>query len=421
MHVRRLTVVAVIFFLPAVTIAAAPNCSPYQCNDGTNIARCTPDGTVLNYVAAPCLTHGGEKSAQSFSDVPATHPNADAIHYVQQQGIVSGYSDGTFRPDQTINRAEFSKIVTALTANLSTEGTRLAHETCEQIIAGNFTDVQDTAWYAPFLCRNVQFGVVAGYPDRTFRPSQNVNFVEAAKMIGVAIDPYDFTLPPPTSGGEWYERFVHYLGMQKAIPLSIMHFDHQLTRGEMAEIIYRLKTKTTDKPSQTYESLQGMNEQTQVTTYTNTQYSYSIQYPKGWFIDTTSAEKAFSQRGGGDTIGGDLSITNYQKPADAGLLEPDPAFAVHLFLLIYRVDADSSVQDFINSKAFSPHTSSPVTINGVQGVRLQFSPGESPYDTTHILLKVGENLFNWSYSHLPDNNPPGLSQGEQIIQSFHSL
>jgi hypothetical protein len=37
-----------------------PSCSPYVCKDGTQINRCAPDGTMINYFAAPCLTHGGE-------------------------------------------------------------------------------------------------------------------------------------------------------------------------------------------------------------------------------------------------------------------------------------------------------------------------------------------------------------------------
>lgn len=50
-----------------------------------------------------------------FSDVPFNHLNAETIDYVQANGIVSGYPDGTFRPDQTINRAEFVKIITIAT------------------------------------------------------------------------------------------------------------------------------------------------------------------------------------------------------------------------------------------------------------------------------------------------------------------
>jgi len=46
-----------------------------------------------------------------FLDVPNTHSYAQAIHYLSDQNIVSGYGDGNFRPYQKINRAEFTKIL----------------------------------------------------------------------------------------------------------------------------------------------------------------------------------------------------------------------------------------------------------------------------------------------------------------------
>ncbi len=53
--------------------------------------------TVLLGVLAPLTV-----AAAGFRDVPSSHPNYDAILYVQEQGIVEGYSDGTYKPDQTI-------------------------------------------------------------------------------------------------------------------------------------------------------------------------------------------------------------------------------------------------------------------------------------------------------------------------------
>ena len=49
----------------------------------------------------------------AFNDVPSSHPNYEAINYVQAKKIVEGYGDGTFKPDTTINRAELTKIIIA--------------------------------------------------------------------------------------------------------------------------------------------------------------------------------------------------------------------------------------------------------------------------------------------------------------------
>ena len=46
-----------------------------------------------------------------FDDVLDLHPYSEAILYVQSENIVSGYGDGTFRPERSVTRAEFTKIV----------------------------------------------------------------------------------------------------------------------------------------------------------------------------------------------------------------------------------------------------------------------------------------------------------------------
>lgn len=52
---------ALAFFLRKnATPEVSAQCQPYRCVDGTVVAACTEDGHVINYFAAPCLTHGGE-------------------------------------------------------------------------------------------------------------------------------------------------------------------------------------------------------------------------------------------------------------------------------------------------------------------------------------------------------------------------
>ena len=50
-------------------------------------------------------------SAQSFKDVPASHPAYAAVEYLKSANIVSGYPDGTFQPNRPVNRAEALKLI----------------------------------------------------------------------------------------------------------------------------------------------------------------------------------------------------------------------------------------------------------------------------------------------------------------------
>lgn len=249
-------------------VPPATDCNPYVCSDGTRIDRCAPDGTVINYFAEPCLTHGGEEGAL-FEDVTSDHANADAIFYVKQQGIVKGYDDGTYGPERTINRAEFAKII----GNASLGDRQYAQEfwMCSEGEAGPgamaelqsrnpFKDIDVRAWYAFPVCIALKANYIQGYPDGTFRPSNSINFVEAAKILVKAFGLEATTTIPACEGAcPWYEGYVRMLEAHAAIPLSITSFDQQITRGDMAEMIYRLKAGNNDKPTQTYDALAGID------------------------------------------------------------------------------------------------------------------------------------------------------------------
>ena len=172
----------------------------------------------------------------AFSDLSQVHTNAEAIEYVRTQGIVSGYSDGTYKPDVQINRAEFTKIIVEATQT-SISGSRC------------FPDV-NTEWFAEYVCTAKNVGIVGGYPDGRFQPANPISFVEAAKIISNA-----FAISSGASSSVWYEPFVLALEGRKAIPLEVQRLDHPITRGQMAEMIYRLHANRTDKPSQTYAHL----------------------------------------------------------------------------------------------------------------------------------------------------------------------
>lgn len=177
----------------------------------------------------------------SFPDVDHNHPNYDAIEYVQSNGIVHGYPDGSFQPDKTINRAEFTKIVTETV--FPYEMLKFDNDnSC-------FSDVDHEAWYSSYVCFAKFKNIVAGYPDGLFHPDYEINFAEASKIIIEAFD-YDISKEDP-----WYRPYVKMLEANHAIPVTIDAFDQNVTRGEMAEMIYRMNEGILHKDFKTYEEL----------------------------------------------------------------------------------------------------------------------------------------------------------------------
>ena len=182
---------------------------------------------------------GALAASTRFSDVPSSHPNLDAIQYVKDQEIVDGYEDGTFKPDNSINRAEFTKIIMEAVFPGESRGIRC------------FTDVNNE-WFAKYVCRAKVEGIISGYPDGYFKPAVYISFAEAAKII---VNAFEINTGIRTDDPVWYKPYVDELGLKHAIPMSIDSFSKNITRGEMAEIIYRLKGDPGVTESQTYDSI----------------------------------------------------------------------------------------------------------------------------------------------------------------------
>ena len=104
----------------------------------------------------------------SFSDVTSAHWAANYIGYMEQFGIVRGYSDGTFRPNAPITRAEFAAICCRF----------------EQLTDGTaaFTDVPASHWAAKSIAYAATRGWVTGYADGTFKPGNNITRAEVAAV-----------------------------------------------------------------------------------------------------------------------------------------------------------------------------------------------------------------------------------------------
>jgi S1-C subfamily serine protease len=175
------------------------------------------------------------EDAQIFSDVTLDTPNAEAIAYLKEQGVLGGYPDGSFKPTQSLNRAELLKILV--------EGKGI---TPDSSYTNCFPDVKNE-WFAKYVCYAKEQGWISGYPDGTFRPSSNVNKVEAIKMLLEVFD-VDTTANPangPFSDvplGAWFTNYIHVAKQLGLLEESGNNYfpSTEITRGGISENIYRL-------------------------------------------------------------------------------------------------------------------------------------------------------------------------------------
>ena len=94
---------------------------------------------------------------------------------VEDGYVVNGYGNGTFRPDQYITRAEIAKILDAA----------FGFETTGE--SKDFPDVAKTSWAYKYVMACADNGIVKGYPDGTFKPSDKATREQAITMIARCI------------------------------------------------------------------------------------------------------------------------------------------------------------------------------------------------------------------------------------------
>ncbi len=117
-------------------------------------------------------------TSSTFTDVALTDWAAPYISTGTAIGIVSGYDDGTFKPEKTVTRAEALKVI------LEAAGfTDLSDTT------GNFTDIDSVRdWFAKYSAFAKKAGFVAGYSDGSFRGNQGITRAEVCVIIQKVVD-----------------------------------------------------------------------------------------------------------------------------------------------------------------------------------------------------------------------------------------
>ncbi|MFN7160979.1 MAG: S-layer homology domain-containing protein [Candidatus Gracilibacteria bacterium] len=173
-----------------------------------------------------------------FSDTPETHPNNVAIRYLVKQGIFKGYSDGTFKPEKILNKAEALKIII--------EGAAI--KTDDANTASNFKDVASTDWFAKYVTKGKELGIVSGNPDGTFLPGKTVSRAEFLKMVLIAntfkADNWKGkALYPDVPTDAWYNAYMNFAGSSGLLIKDAQGNllpTKELSRGEVAEILYLL-------------------------------------------------------------------------------------------------------------------------------------------------------------------------------------
>jgi len=222
---------------------------------------------------------GVQALAAPFPDVPADSLHAPAIDYLKTHGIIAGYADGSFKPDNTINRAEALKLVF-----LGRKALSLPDVASTKTM--DFPDVAKTDWFYSYVDSAYNLDMVKGYDDGTFKPANEITAAESLKIIFSGLVA-DFQSPVVTEdpytdvkSDQWYAPYVLYGRDKMLIEASSNGTyapERKMTRAEFAEVIYRVLYMQSNKLDRFPMSLNWP-------ICNNFQWGYRIKLPYSWQV-----------------------------------------------------------------------------------------------------------------------------------------
>lgn len=150
-----------------INISGNSNLNNY--NSGANTTTTTTASATNPTTSTPTNTNPSK-----ITDVANT-PFKDAVESLIKEGIVKGYEDGTFRGYNDITRAEFATMMCYMLKRNAENGN---YQNLKR-----FPDVTSSHWGAGFVNIANESGLMAGYPDGSFKPDQNITYAEVITVI----------------------------------------------------------------------------------------------------------------------------------------------------------------------------------------------------------------------------------------------
>ena len=171
-----------------------------------------------------------------FHDVGKDSEYFEAIQFLKKRNVISGYPDGTFKPDAVVSRVESLKFIL--------EGIN------SDLVSGSslpFPDTPAREWYSGYVATAFNRSIVNGYPDKTFRPANTVNRAEFLKMLLSAMEvDVDMSVKKDVYSDvkkdDWFAPYVAFAKEKNLVTHRGGNFHPQegMTRAEVSDLIYRI-------------------------------------------------------------------------------------------------------------------------------------------------------------------------------------
>lgn len=312
-------------------------------------------------------------AVDTYTDLSESHVNADAVGYLSAEGAIQGYADGTFKPDQAVNRAEALKIILL--------GAKM--EVSEKLSTSAFFDVPSSAWYVRFVAKAKAMGIVKGNPDGSFKPATTLNLAEALKIVLLTkqIDVIQIratgSVYNDVSASAWYAPYVLYAKNKNLIEADSQNRVYPaqpMTRGKLVELMYRLSIVLENQlesfPTESeIQSAQGSSSDTGTSGTGTVSSSGSTDGSTG----TTTGSGSTSTTGGVGTTGGAGTTSGTSNGGSTGV----------------ELEAKIEISVSAGNYFFSPNE---IRIQAGQDTEIQFSEVSGFHDFVIDELGISQSL-----------------------------
>ncbi len=170
------------------------------------------------------------------SDVIGT-PLLTSVKYLIDKGILTGYEDGTFKPENQITRAEVAVAVAKATNRIGN---------LEAMAAKNiFLDLSGYDWANGYINALVDAGIVKGVSATAYAPGKNISYAE---LITVLVRMNSSAASAVDGSGTWPDNYIQYVQMYNYLgDVTVSDWSAPATRGDTAKLLYRFMPKSTKK------------------------------------------------------------------------------------------------------------------------------------------------------------------------------
>ncbi len=130
---------------------------------------------ILCYIISAAVAFSVLPTAFAYNDVTVNEQHYMSAKRLSDLEILSGYPDNTFRGDNSITRAEFTKMVVCM-MNKEKEAKTGAYISA-------FPDVVQGSWSAPYINYATKTDILSGYPDGSFGPDNTITYAECLTIL----------------------------------------------------------------------------------------------------------------------------------------------------------------------------------------------------------------------------------------------